>query len=220
MSQLTSTAPTPSHPLPSAWQLLRIWTSIGLQSFGGGASTTLLIQRTFIERYGWLTDDEFSRLWNLCLLAPGINLIAVSVLIGKKLAGRWGIVASVVGLLVPSAAITCLIAVLFAQVRQTPAAQAILRGVVPATAGIMGLVMFNFARPIVRARTTGGPFYLWGALALAVVLALVLILWNVSAVVIVLAAVLLGTLFFVPRQAPARTDAGAPTQQPEAGAPR
>jgi chromate transporter len=35
-------------PGPGVWQLFGIWTRIGLQSFGGGASTTLLIQRVFI----------------------------------------------------------------------------------------------------------------------------------------------------------------------------
>src|SRR5690348_16560303 len=33
-------------PRPGKWQLFRIWAGIGLQSFGGGASTTFLIQRT------------------------------------------------------------------------------------------------------------------------------------------------------------------------------
>src|SRR3989442_15809462 len=96
-------------PRPSTWQLFRIWASIGLQSFGGGASTTLLIQRAFIEKYKWLSMEEFAHLWNLCILTPGINLVALTVLIGKKLAGTPGIAASLAGLLLPSAIITCLL---------------------------------------------------------------------------------------------------------------
>src|ERR1700724_3996479 len=106
----------PQNSISGAWQLFRIWASIGLQSFGGGASTTFLIQRTFIEKHSWLTMEEFLHLWNLCLLTPGINLVALTVLIGKKLGGAWGIVASLAGMLVPSAAITCLLAAIFKQI--------------------------------------------------------------------------------------------------------
>lgn len=201
-------------PRPSAWQLFAIWAGIGLQSFGGGASTTLLIQRTFIERRGWLTMEEFTHLWNLCLLTPGINLIAVTVLIGKKLAGARGIVASVAGLLVPSASITCLLAALFSQVEHATIVQAVLRGVVPATAGVMGVVLVNFAKPLVRARNAAGVFFRWGAVPLVVILALAIIVWNVSAVLVVLGAALLGIIFFAPA---ARGSGGSDGKRPSAG---
>src|ERR1051326_3891465 len=98
---------TVQNPYPGTWKLFRIWTGIGLQSFGGGASTTLLIQRAFIDKYGWLTLEEFAHLWNLCIFTPGINLVALTVLIGRKLGGVRGIVASLAGMLLPSALITC-----------------------------------------------------------------------------------------------------------------
>lgn len=187
------------RPLPSAWRLLGIWTGIGLQSFGGGASTILLIQRTFIEHYGWLSLDEFASLWNLCLLTPGINLIAVTALIGKKLGGARGILASLAGLLLPSAAITCLLAALFVRVEHAAAVRAALRGLVPATAGVMALVVVNFARPIVQARATLGPWYVVAGAALAVLFAFAIIVWQVSAIVVVLCAAAVGALIFVPR---------------------
>lgn len=193
----------PQPPRPNTRQLFGIWAVIGLQSFGGGASTTLLIQRTFIERRQWLMMEEFTRLWSLCLLTPGINLIAVTALIGKKLGGTRGIIASLAGMLLPSATITCLLAALFVRVEHLAVVQAALRGVVPATAGIMALVAVNFAQPIIRARTAAGPLYLWICAALVLIFAVAIIVWNVSAIVIVLSAALLGVAFFAPRETPA-----------------
>src|SRR5215472_4355709 len=103
-------------PRPGKWQLFRVWASIGLQSFGGGASTTFLIQRTFIEKYNWMTMEEFTHFWSLSILAPGINLVGLTILIGKKLGGSRGVVASLAGLLLPSAAITCILVALFKQI--------------------------------------------------------------------------------------------------------
>ncbi len=95
--------------LPGIWRLFFIWGSIGLQSFGGGASTLLLIRQAFIEKHAWVEEEEFLRFWSLCLMAPGINLIGLTILIGRKLGGVRGVVASLTGLLLPSAVITCLL---------------------------------------------------------------------------------------------------------------
>lgn len=183
-------------PYPSAWRLLGIWTGIGLQSFGGGASTTLLIQRTFIEKYRWVTAQEFTRLWSICMLTPGINLIAITALLGKRLGGWRGIVASLTGLLIPSGVITCLLAALFAQVEHSTTVQAVLRGIVPATGGVMALVAVNFARPLLRRSAANGPLRIALTAVLAVAGGLAVIIFNVSAIVIVIAAALIGALLF------------------------
>lgn len=189
-------------PRPGIWQLFRIWTSIGLQSFGGGASTTLLIQRTFIDKHRWLTMEEFLRLWNLCILTPGINLVALTVLIGRKLGGTWGIVASLAGLLLPSAIITCLLSALFKQIESVAAVQAILRGVIPATGAIMLLVGLNFALPLLRRGYKEGLLYLLGSSILILVCACAVIILKLSVIVVILGAACLGALCFSPRSAP------------------
>lgn len=183
-------------PRPGKWRLFRIWASIGLQSFGGGASTNFLIQRTFIEKHKWLTIEEFTYFWNLCVLTPGINLIAVTVLIGRKLGGVGGIAVSLAGLLLPSALITCLLTVGFKSVEHIHAVQAILRGVVPATGGIMLLVGLNFARPIIRRGHNEGILYLLISGVLVIAFALAIILLKLSVVVVILSAIVLGALIF------------------------
>jgi chromate transporter len=189
-------------PRPGKWRLFRIWASIGLQSFGGGASTTLLIQRAFIEKHTWLSMEEFAHLWNLCILTPGINLLALTVLIGKKLGGTWGIVVSLAGLLLPSATITCLLAALFIQIEHIAAVQAIFRGVVPATGGIMLVVGLNFALPLIRKGYKEGYIYLLVSSVLLIACALAIIFLKLSVIIVILAAASLGTLFFSSRSTP------------------
>lgn len=182
-------------------KLLRVWAGIGLQSFGGGASTQLLIRQAFVEKRDWLSPEELSRFWSLCQFTPGINLISLTVLIGRKLGGTRGIVASLTGMLLPSAAVTCLLAAGFQAVQHSPAVHAVLRGVVPATAGIMGLVAMNYARPLLepaedrRLRTLllSVAFILGSTLAIA--------LFKVSVIVVVVAVAVLGTGVFTLWQA-------------------
>jgi len=188
-------------PRPSKWQLFRIWASVGLQSFGGGASTTLLIQRAFIEKHNWLSIEEFTHLWNLCVITPGINLVALTVLIGRKLGGVWGIVVSLAGLLLPSATITCLLAATFKQIENQAVVQAVLRGVIPATGAIMLLVGWNFALPIIRRGHKEGVLYLLGSSVVIIACALAIILLKISVIIIIPGAAFIGGLFFSPKPA-------------------
>ena len=185
-------------PRPGIWKLFRIWAGVGLQSFGGGASTTFLIQRAFIEKHRWLSMEEFTHLWNLCILTPGINLVALTVLIGKKLGGTRGIIASLAGMLLPSATITCLLAVIFQQIEHVAAVQAVLRGVIPATCGIMLLVGLNFALPLIRRGYKEGFLYLLASGMLISACVLAVILLKLPVIVVVLGAIFLGALFFSP----------------------
>ncbi|WP_161982021.1 chromate transporter [Dictyobacter alpinus] len=177
------------------WQLLLIWTGIGLQSFGGGATTNLLIQREFVEKRAWMTMEEYTHYWNLCLFAPGINLIGLTILIGRKLGGKTGIFVSLLGLLFPSATITCLLAAGFKEVEQMHSVQAILQGVVPATAGIMLLVGISFAQPQLKRAYKEGPLNLFISLALIALCTLAIIL-QVPVFIVLTVTALLGVLCF------------------------
>ena len=189
------------------WTLLRIWASIGLQSFGGGASTLLLIRREFVEKRPWVEADEFGRFWNLSLFTPGINLLALTILIGRKMGGPWGIVASLAGLLVPSAAITCLLAAGFQVVQHSPIIHAVLRGVIPATAGIMGVVAADFAAPLLRRGRREGAWSLTSSIAIILLSALALIVFKLTVIAVLIGVALLGSIVLTPRRA--ATAAGA-----------
>jgi chromate transporter len=189
-------------PRPGKWQLFRIWASIGLQSFGGGASTTFLIQRAFIEKHKWLSMEEFIYLWNLCILTPGINLVALTVIIGKKLGGAWGIAISLAGMLLPSAAITCLLAAIFLQVENIAAVQAVFRGIIPATGGIMLVVGLNFALPLIRKGYKEGIFFLLISGVITFACAFAVIFLKLSVIFVILGAAILGSLIFSSKSTP------------------
>jgi chromate transporter len=188
------------NPRPGKWQLFCIWAGIGLQSFGGGASTTFLIQHVFIDKYKWMTMEEFLHMWNLCILTPGINLVALTVLIGKKLSGMGGVVAALAGLLVPSASITCLLAAIFEQIESIPTVQIVIRGVVPATAGVMALVAINFMRPLIERSTKEGWLFLLASTVLVAVCAFAVIFLKVSVIIVILGSAIIGALFFSPKR--------------------
>src|SRR5260370_13419211 len=136
------------------------------------------------------------------MLKGGKNVGAITVLNGKKLGGTWRIAISLAGMLLPSATITCLLAAIFIQVENIAAVQAIFRGVIPATGGIMLVVGLNFALPLIRKGYKEGFFFLIVSGVLTIACALAVIFLKLSVIIVILGAAFLGTLFFSSRSAP------------------
>jgi chromate transporter len=132
----------------SAWRLLWIWIGVGAQSFGGGSATLYLIRRVAVERYRWISDDEFARYWGICQIAPGINILGLVILIGWRVAGALGVAMALGGLLLPSAAITVALTAAYSSIKQASVVRAALSGVVPATVGLGLLLAYTMVRPL------------------------------------------------------------------------
>jgi chromate transporter len=135
---------------PGLRDLCIAWLRVSVQSFGGGAATLNLIRREFVTRTGWISDAEFTRDWSMCQLAPGINLIALCILIGKRTGGTLAILVAMTGLLVPSFAITLALTAAYSRFIHTAAVTSAMKGVLPAVAGIGLATGFGMAVPIVR----------------------------------------------------------------------
>lgn len=108
------------------------------------------MRRELVERRGWLTAREFLEDWVLCKLSPGINLIALTGLVGTRVAGGRGLLVSVLAMLLPAGAITALMTAGYGAVRDEPLVIAALAGAGPVTAGMAGGVAYTFARQAVR----------------------------------------------------------------------
>ena len=136
--------------------MLWIWTVIGVQSFGGGSATLYLIRRVTVEQHGWLTDEDLSRYWGICQIAPGINILGLVILIGFRVAGVLGAILALSGLLLPSAAITVALTAVYAGIRDAPLVRAAIAGVVPATVGLGLLLGYTMLRPLLASARQEG----------------------------------------------------------------
>lgn len=177
---------------------------IGIQSFGGGSSTFILIHQTAIQRR-WLTEEEFVRAWAIVQIAPGINLVKLTVMIGYRLQGWLGIGVAVSGLLLPSAAVTVLMTAGFATLRNLSWLQAMMKGVLPATIGLSLAMGVQMAQPIFTRAYREGRVRLGAHLFILSTAALLLAVLHVSPVVILLLSGIMAiALFFL-----------IPTSQPQ-----
>jgi len=83
-----------------------------------------------------MSAHEFGEAWALSQLSPGIHLVALAGLIGRRAAGWRGVVAAVAGMMVPAAAITVALTAAYGVIAASPTARAALSGVAPVTGGM------------------------------------------------------------------------------------
>lgn len=142
-----------------------------------------LIRRSAVQTHAWMSEEEFNRSWALCQMTPGINLIALTILVGKKVAGFRGAVICLLGLLFPSALITILITAGFLLIRDLPTVKGALKGILPATVGLGLVTACQMAQqPILASWKRGAWQTLFGAFLLV---GSALLLWSGKASVIV-----------------------------------
>lgn len=137
-------------PVPSVWQILRAWLGLGIQSFGGGTATLYLIQRAMVEERRWMTADDFTRSWGVCQIAPGINLICMTILIGWRVRRATGVALAMFGLLFPSVTITILMTALYHHFQDLEVVRAAFQGIVPGTVGLGMLLAWRMAKPLLK----------------------------------------------------------------------
>ena len=140
----------------SPWRLLWIWTTIGAHSFGGGSATLYLIRRVAVEQHGWITDDEFNAILGHLPDCTGHQHSWARDPDRRTRCRRRGSSLALIGLLVPSAAITVALTAAYASIRQAPLVRAAIAGVIPATVGLGLLLGYTMVRPLLTAAKREG----------------------------------------------------------------
>jgi chromate transporter len=102
---------------------------IGAFTIGGGYAMLPLIEREFVEKQGWVSEDEIVDIFAIVQSVPGVIAINSSIFIGYRIAGLAGALAATLGMVLPSFIIISVIAAFFVQFRDIPAVQNAFAGI-------------------------------------------------------------------------------------------
>ena len=116
--------------------LLLVFGEMSLLAIGGVNTTLPEMQRQVVDVHGWMSAHEFASLFALAQAAPGPNFM-VCVLVGWHVAGLPGAFTGLLGMLVPSSAITFGVSGLWHRFRDRPWRGRVQAGLVPVTVGLV-----------------------------------------------------------------------------------
>jgi chromate transporter len=74
---------------------------IAFLSFGGGNAVVPIIHKEFVEKYGFVSDEEFKQAFILANTLPGPTISQLCAFAAYKVAGVWGVIVCLSVVLIP-----------------------------------------------------------------------------------------------------------------------
>lgn len=119
---MTNTPPTLS-------QALRVWTKIGVLSFGGPAAQIAMMHHEVVDDKKWLTEKQFLNALSFCMLLPGPEAMQLATYTGWRLNGTIGGLIAGLLFVIPGAVVILAMATIYAFFGNVPMVEALFLGI-------------------------------------------------------------------------------------------
>jgi chromate transporter len=141
-----------SHAVTFA-EATRLWTKVGVLSFGGPAGQIALMHRLLVDEKRWISETRFLHALNYCMLLPGPEAQQLATYCGWLLHGwRGGLVAGTLFVLPGFLAILAL-SVVFALYQEAPLISGVFLGLKAATLAVVVEAVVRIGRRVLKNRT-------------------------------------------------------------------
>ena len=139
--------------MPSFAEAFRVWTRIGLTSFGGPAGQIALMHRILVDDKKWLDERTYLLALNFCTLLPGPEAMQLATYSGWRLHGVKGGLAAGLMFVLPGALLILLLSVLYALYGSVPAVTAVFTGIKAAVLAIVIEALLRISKKSLKDQT-------------------------------------------------------------------
>ena len=119
------------------WEAFWFWVKLGFINFGGPAGQIAIMHRELVERKRWVSEGQYLRTLNFCMLLPGPEAQQVATYIGWRLHGTLGGIVAGSFFVIPSIFVLLLLSWLAVAHSDVPAIRGLLYGVQPVVIAIV-----------------------------------------------------------------------------------
>ncbi|QPC47496.1 chromate transporter [Mangrovibacillus cuniculi] len=126
------------------WNLAAAFFRVGILGFGGGPSSIPLVHQEVVDKYEWVTKDEFSDILALGNTLPGPIATKMAGYIGYRVGGWIGCLNALLVTSVPTVMAMILLFSTFQQYQHVPWVAGMAKGVVPIIAVMLGVLTWDF----------------------------------------------------------------------------
>ncbi len=119
-------------------------------SFGGPAGQIALLHKEVVEQRQWLSEQEFLRALNFCMLLPGPEAMQLATYCGWKLHGQKGGLIAGSLFVLPGALVMLALSIFYATVGQVSLVQSLFWGIKVAVVAIVFEALLKIARKALK----------------------------------------------------------------------
>lgn len=176
---------------PSLKTYLKLfWSTFTLSAFtfGGGYVIVPLMQKRFVEKLKWIEEEEMLDLVAIAQSAPGPIAVNASIIIGYRIGGVWGTLASILGTVLPPLIIISILALAYAAFSTNECVAAVLYGMQAGVAAVICDVVLTMALGVFKKKN---PY----SVAIMLLSFVIAYFFSVNVVFVILGAGLFGLLY-------------------------
>ncbi len=149
-------AKKPRKKLPSLKLLFKLfYTSlyIGCVAFGGGFVVLSLLQTTFVKRFKMIEETEMLDFQALGQASPGAIALNTTMLVGFKVAGFLGALATIIGSVIPPFAVITALYFFYDAIKAYPIVELFMRGMQAGVVGIIFSMIVDSCKGIIKGKS-------------------------------------------------------------------
>src|ERR671926_917907 len=128
------------------WEAFWFWVKLGFINFGGPAGQIAIMHRELVEKKRWVSEGQYLRTLNFCMLLPGPEAQQVATYIGWRLHGTLGGMVAGSFFVIPPLFVLWLLSYLAAAPSDVPAITGLLYGIQPVVIAIVVEAVLRIAR--------------------------------------------------------------------------
>src|SRR5918994_1936536 len=132
------------------------WVKLGFINFGGPAGQIAIMHRELVEKKRWISEGQYLRTLNFCMLLPGPEAQQVATYIGWRLHGTLGGIVAGSFFVIPSIFVLWLLSYLAVAHSDVPAITGLLYGIQPVVIAIVVEAVLRIGKRTINHRVLVG----------------------------------------------------------------
>lgn len=133
------------------FKIFMVFFRVGILGFGGGPASIPLVKVEVVDKYRWMTNEEFQDVLAIANVLPGPIITKIAGYIGYQLKGWPGIINALVAIILPTAILMTVLLTLFSEFKDLAWVQGMSAGVVPVVLVMLAVLTVEFMQTAKKA---------------------------------------------------------------------
>ncbi|WP_404454934.1 chromate transporter [Virgibacillus necropolis] len=130
--------------MKTQWDLFIAFFRIGMLGYGGGPGSIPLIHKEVVEKYKWMSDEDFGDLLALANTLPGPIATKLAGYIGHNVSGLVGMLNAVLATILPTIVLMIILLTSLSSIDDLPWVQGMTAAVIPVVGVMLAVLTWQF----------------------------------------------------------------------------
>ncbi len=169
------------------WTLFTSLLYISAFTFGGGFVIVTFMKRRFVDKLGWLDEQEMLDMTALAQSSPGPIALNAAIQVGWRVGGAVGMVIATIATILPPMIILTLVSIFYSAFANNEYVALVLKGMQAGVAAVIADVVCDLGSKVLKTKS-------WIHIVLMLASFIATYFLNINVIFVILASALIGVI--------------------------